>query len=138
MSNYTSLVGIVENDIRSFVTPPLDYDDVSQLELLLKLQATESWVKYTYFEGGNPPTTSKMAIILIIVSNLLSNPSVAKKYRTLTSETLGDYSYMISPYVGESVQSDPFLISKTWHQMAIDILQGLSSDKRYKLYKVNE
>lgn len=139
MADYTP-ISVTEKDVRNFVTPPLDYDDVSKAEVLLKIESVETYVKRHYFHGGSIPSDGRIAVLLLIVSNLIATPSLAKKYRTLASESLGDYSYTISQPVtrGASMQSDPFAVIKTWHQMAVEILEDLVSEDKIKLYKVND
>jgi hypothetical protein len=139
MSDY-SPISVTEKDVRNFVTPPLDYDDVSKAEILLKIESVETFVKRVYFGGGTIPSDGRIAILLLIVSNLIATPSLAKKYRTLASESLGDYSYTISQPMsrGSAMQSDPFTVIKTWHTMATEILNSLISEDRIKLYKVND
>ena len=139
MTDY-SPISVTEKDVRNFVTPPLDYDDVSKAEILLKIESTEVYVKRHFFHGGSIPADGRIAVLLLIISNLIATPSLAKKYRTLASETLGDYSYTISQPVtrGAAMQSDPFAVIKTWHQMAVEILEDLVSEDKIKLYKVND
>ena len=77
---------------------------------------------------------------LLIMPQLLATPTFARKYRTLASETFRDYSYTISHPLStrKNLQSDPFAITKTWHQMGLEILRSLAGDLKYTLYKVNE
>lgn len=140
MGDYTSICGLDESDIRNFTTPPLDYDDVSVASIDLQMEAVEVFVKRVYFGGGSIPSDGKIAVMLLILSNLIATPSLARKYRTLASETLGDYSYQISQPIarGSVMQSDPFAVSKTWHQMAIEILESLSEEDRIVMKVVNE
>ena len=71
MSDYSPIV-VSENDIRSFVTPPLDYDDVTKAEILLKIEAIETFVKYAYFNGGIITSKAKIPVVLLVISNLIS------------------------------------------------------------------
>lgn len=138
MSDY-SPISVSEMDVRNFVSPPLDYDDVTTAEILLKIESVETWVKRKYFEGGSIPSDGRIAVLLMIMPNLLSTATLAKKYCTLNSETLGDYSYRLSSPMGtKDVQSNPFIIQKTWHQMALEILHDLSADKKYQIRISNE
>jgi len=90
MVDYSPQV-VNEYDVRNFVSPPLDYDDVSKAEILLKIESVESYVKYRYFNGGSLPSKARIPVLLLVISNLISTPALAKKYYTLSSETLGDY-----------------------------------------------
>jgi len=141
MADYTSESGIVEGDVRNFVTPVIDYDIVSKAELLGKIEVVEDFVKYTYFDGGTVPSKAKTPILLLIISNLVSTGAIAKDYYTLSSEKLGSYAYTLSEPMATGdggVQSSPYVISKTWHQMALDMLEKMSTPSDYTVYKVND
>lgn len=139
MSDYTPLA-VSEMDIRNFVTPPLDYDDVTKAEILLKIESVETFVKYKYFAGGSVPTKARIPVLLLTISNLISSGKLAKKYYTLSSEKLGDYSYTLAEPIarGTDIQSSPFIVSETWHSMAIDMLEKMASPSEYKIRKANE
>ena len=127
-----------EADVRNFTTPPLDYDDVSQAELLLKLKIVEQWAKYKYFAGGALPTAAGLPVVLITVTSLLSNPSLAKKHYTLASESIGDYKYSlgISPGAMKGGYISPLNDVKTWTMIAEEILENLRTS-RVKVRVVN-
>jgi len=139
MSDYSPLV-VTEMDVRNFVTPPIDYDDVTKAELLLKIESVETFVKYRYFNGGSLPTKARIPILLLIVSNLVSSSKLAKKYYTLSSERLGDYSYTLAEPIarGTNIQSSPYIVSETWHGMATKMLEKMASPSEFKIRKANE
>ena len=139
MSDYVPLV-INEKDVRNFVSPPLDYDDVYTAEILLKIEVVEAYVKHVYFGGSGPPATARVPIILLVIVNLLSNPTLARKYSTLSSEKLGSYSYSLAEPIarGTDIQSSPFIVQKTWQNMAIEMLERLASPSDYQIRVVNE
>jgi len=139
MADYTP-VSVGENDVRSFLTPPLDYDDVSKAEILLKIESVETYVKYTYFGGGTVPVKARIPILLLTISNLISTPTLARKYYTLASEQLGDYNYVLAQPTskGSDVNFSPFTITKTWHNMGLEILQKIASPTDYIVRKANE
>ena len=134
-----SPVAVNEQDVRNFVSPPLDYEDVSKAEILLKIESVETYVKYRYFGGGSVPSKARIPVLLLVISNLISTPALAKKYYTLSSETLGDYSYTLAEPIsrGTNIQSSPFIITKTWHGMAIEMLEKMQSPSEYGVWKVN-
>jgi len=139
MSDYSPQI-ITEADVRNFFTPPLDYNDVTKAEILLKIEAVEEFVKSVYFNRGVPSGSDiKIACLLLVASKIIQSPSLAKKYYTLSSESLGDYSYTLAQPIsrGTNIQSSPFVVSKTWERMALDILNSRSTYK-YKVYKVND
>ena len=139
MSDY-SPVSVNEMDVRNFVTPPLDYNDVSTAEILLKIESVETYVKRHYFEGGSIVSDGRVAVLLLIMSNLLATPSLARKYCTLNSEKLGDYSYSLAEPIakGTDIQSSPYIVSKTWHRMAIEMLNDLVADKKFQIRITND
>ena len=139
MTYYSPLV-VTEMDVRNFVTPPISYDDVSKAEVLLKIESVEVFVKYKYFGGGTIPSTAKIPVLLLIESNLINSAKLAKKYYTLSSEKLGDYSYTLAEPIsrGTNIQSSPYIVSETWHSMALKILEELASPSKFKIRKVNE
>ena len=139
MGDYTTLA-VDEMDIRNFVSPPLDYDDVSKAEILLKIESIEAYVQQCYFIGSSLPTTARVPIILLTISNLINTPTLAKKYYTLSSESIGDYSYTLAEPIsrGTDIQSSPFIVTKTWHRMAIEILERIATPSDYKIRKVND
>lgn len=139
MADYTPLV-VTEMDVRNFVTPPLDYDDITKAEILLKIEAIETHVKYVYFGGGTIPTKARIPVLLLLISNIVSSGRLAKKYYTLSSESLGDYSYTMAEPIsrGSNVQSSPFVPIETWHSMAIQMLEKMASPSPYQIYKSNE
>lgn len=115
--------------MRGFTNPPLDYSDVSELELLSKIQAVEDYVDTVYETGANVP------VALLVLSKLIQNPSLAKKYSTLASENFrGDYSYSLK------TTGSPHEIAKSWEEMAYSMLRmkSFTKDNKLKIYIVND
>ena len=135
MSDYTPTM-VREMDVRNFFTPPLDYDDVNTAEILIKIESVETYVNKVYGVTG---TNGRIPVLLLIAAKLIQTPSLAKKYYTLAEEQLGDYSYVMAQPIsrGTDIQSSPFVISRTWERMGLEILESLKT-KGYKLYKVND
>jgi len=100
------------------VTPVLDYSDVSQAELLAKIEAVESYCTTVYGAGD------KVACSLLVLSKIISNPSLAKKYGTLNSETIGKYSYTLGNT--SSKGKSAYELSKSFEDMAYEILRNLA------------
>jgi hypothetical protein len=124
---------INESEIRNWTSPPIDYDDVSTAEILLKIEAVEEYVKRRYFRGSSISTNARIPVILLVVTNLLSNPTLAKKYCNLISETLGDYSYQLAP-----PGSNPNTIIQSWQEMAYQMLKDLQTPTDYEIRLTNE
>jgi hypothetical protein len=116
--------------IRNFTTPPLDYTDVSEAELLAKVEAVESYCDTVYETGAAVPCA------LLVLAKLISNPSLASKYSNIVAENLGDYSYRLGTASGKSA----FEISKSWEEIAHEMLRALSftHDDKLKIYLVND
>lgn len=132
MTDYTPQV-ISESDIRNWVTPPIENSDVSTAEILLKIEAVEAYVKYKYFRGGSISASARVPVILLVVSSLLANSNLAKKYSTLASETFADYSYVLAPQ-----GSNPNIIVESWQSMAIQMLKELKTPTDFELRLTNE
>ena len=133
-------MGTTEMLVRNATTPPLDYDDVSKAEIDAKIRLTETWVRRVFFEGSSLPDDATDAVVLIVLSNILSRSDLARKYGTLTRERLGDYEYEKSGPMsrGAEFQADPNAVLVTWHNMAIAILKDLSAAKKYQMRITNE
>ena len=133
VGNYTPEI-VNENDIRSFCSPPLDYNDVSTAEILLKIEAMEQYAKQVYFNGGGLPSTARMPVVMLVISKLLINSSLAKKYGVLKSERLGDYSYIMSDSFIKGSEN----YSDSWWNIATDILKRIRSPSDYQIRITNE
>jgi len=135
MSDYIPTM-VREMDVRSFFTPPLDYDDVTTAEILIKIESVETYVREVYGVTGS---NGRIPVLLLIASKIIQTPTLAKKYYTLAEEQLGDYSYVMAQPIsrGTDIQSSPFVISRTWERMALDILSSLGTN-RWKIYKAND
>ena len=128
---------VTEQDVRNFFTPPLDHDDITKAELLLKIEAVEKYV--SAFWEITSSSDGRIACLLLIAAKIIQAPALAKKYYTLSAETLGDYSYMLAQPIsrGTDVQSSPFVISVTWEKMALQILKAASKNK-WKIRLAND
>ena len=126
--------------IRNSTTPPLDHDDVSSAEIEAKIRLVTTYVRRVFFEGGSLPSDATDAVVLLIISNILSRSDLAKKYGTMMMERLGSYSYELASTTmgGANVQSSPTAIVKGWHDMALEILNELASTRRFAIRKANE
>jgi len=130
-------MGATEQDVRNATTPPLDYDDISSAEITLKIRLVESYVKRKYFEGASIPSDGNDAIILIVLSHLLARSDLARKYGTLNSETLGDYSYEIGGGI-TGTKTSPLNLVSMYREWAEGILFDLSAEKRFQVRITNE
>lgn len=135
MTDYTPQI-VDKEDVRSFFTPPISYDDISEAELLLRIKVIENFVSARYFHGSySSEENVKAAVLLLIASDLASDPRISSKYHSLKSESFsGDYEYEIS---GEMTKSN----AERWAEMAEDILNKyVASDtgmSKWFIRKVN-
>jgi len=137
MADYSPTIVSVA-DVRNFFTPPLDYDDIHQADILLKIETVETYVNYVY---GITSSDAKIPCLLLIASKIIQTPTLAKKYYTLSAESLGDYSYTLAEPIsrGTDIQSSPFVISKTWEKMALEMLEAKAKkDSRWPFTVVND
>ena len=127
---------VTEKDVRNFFSPPLDYDDISKAEILIKIESVETYVRVAW--GVTSVGIGRIPCLLLIASKIIQAPALAKKYYTLSYEQLGDYSYSLAQPIsrGTDVQSSPFVISKTWERMALEILAA-DSTRKYSFEVVN-
>jgi len=136
MTDYVPSI-VTEKDIRNFFTPPLDYDDITKAEILIKIESVEDYINAVY--GLTNASDARIPALLLIAAKIIQSPSLARKYYTLSEEQLGDYRYVMAQPISRStdVQSSPFVISKTWERMALEILDA-RSQKKWTIYKAND
>jgi len=130
-----------EMDVRNFFSPPLDYDDVTKAEILIKIESVEDYVNSVYFnDSATSAEKARLPCLLLIASKIILTPSLAKKYYTLNRELLGDYEYELAQPIsrGTDIQSSPYVISVTWEKMALQMLNKRSTLKKWSLYKAND
>ena len=135
MSDYTPTM-VTEQDVRNFFSPPLSYEDISKAEILIKIEAVETYVDIAW--GVTTAATGRIPSLLLIAAKIIQAPALAKKYYTLSYEQLGDYSYTLAQPIsrGTDVQSSPFVISKTWEKMGLEMLAAAST-RKYTFEVVN-
>ena len=125
-----------EIDTRNFFNPPLTNDDIPKAQILLYIETVEKYINEVY---GLTGTTVRIPALLLIASKIIATPKLAKKHYTLSSEKLGDYEYTLAEPIsrGTDIQSSPYIISKTWERMALDMLEEMStSDKKWGQFLV--
>jgi len=127
---------VKEMDVRNFFSPPLDFDDVPTAEILIKIESVETYVSQVYEVTGSE---GRIPTLLLIAAKIIQTPDLAKKYYTLAEEQLGDYRYLMAQPIsrGTDIQSSPFVISRTWERMGLEILNAIATS-RWKIYKAND
>jgi hypothetical protein len=123
---------VLEQDIRDFVTPSISTSDASSSEITAKIAAIEAFVNEVYFNGSGIPSKASYAVVMLVISKLLESPLIAKKYALLESEKLGDYQYKVSTTLSKSNTS------RTWNDLAIMMLENMTTSDKYYMKKVNE
>ncbi len=128
-----------EYEVRNFFSPPLDYDDISTAELLLKIESVEKYIKVVY--GITSSEKGRIPALLLVACKVIENPSLASKYNQIATEKLGDYSYSLFKGGNISGKSAAYDLASSWRTMAIEMLEaeiaGTRSDK-WPFYKVND
>lgn len=124
---------VTTKDVRNMTNPPLDYNDVLEAEILLKIEISEKYIEAVYELTSSADV--RIPALLLTISKIVLSPSLAKKHYTLSNETLGDYSYSLAQPIsrGTDIQSSPYVISKTYEKMATEMLRMSSAKKDYKL-----
>lgn len=139
MTDYVPTI-VEKHSIRNFFTPPLSYDDISEAQLLGRIEAKEVYVKLVYFDGATPSAISaKMATIMLIAADLARDPRISKKYHTLDREKfLQDYEYRLAGQNTRLTESN----AHRWEEEAIQILRTQATSANslgvWNLRKVNE
>ena len=124
-----------EHLVRSFFTPPLDYDDVSKQELLTKIKAVEKYVELAFQVTSS--SDAEVPVLLLVASKLVFNPKISKDHNSIVMEKLGDYQYKLGDVTSSGkMSSNPWAISKSWEAMALEILKARGTT-RQKIYVVN-
>ena len=123
MTDYTPSL-VYEHEVRNSFTPPLDYNDITKADILLKIEAVEDYIKSVYF-GDSMPSRIKgriPALLLAMSKVLKGNPSIVKKYGIVESLSLGDYkvSYALS---GKGDHVIAYESAESWEQMALKMLK---------------
>lgn len=125
---------VKEHEVRNFFSPPLSYDDISKAELLLKIETIERFIADAYFNGTMPSREdAKIPALLLVVSQIVQNPSISKKYNVILSEKLGDYSYRISDRYGK----EAYNAYAIYREMALAMLRAKSAKYYFRLDKSN-
>lgn len=115
---------ITTKDVRNFVDPPLDYDDINEASLLLHIEAVEDYISAVYELSSS--SDAKIPGILLVVSKVVQMPALAKKHYALKRETFLDYSYERFDGGGN------FEDVNSWADIANQMLRARSAKKNYK------
>lgn len=136
MSDYSPTLLLGEYEVRNFFTPPLDYDDVTTAEILLKIESVEKYIEVVY---NLTDSDARVPALLLVASRIVENPALASKYHQISSEKLGDYSYTLSNVASTSSKYSD--LAATWKSMAVEMLEALAfGDKTaiWRFEKVND
>lgn len=125
---------VEEYEVRNFFSPPLSYDDMSKAELLLKIEVIEKFIADAYFNGNMPSKDdARIPALLLVISQIVQNPNISKKYNVILSEKLGDYSYRISDSYGK----EAYNAYSIYREMALSMLRAKASKYYFRLEKSN-
>ena len=139
MSDYSPSL-VYEHEVRNAFTPPLDYEDITKVDILTKIELVEDYIKATYFRDGMPTRAQgKVPALLIVMSKIIQgNPKLIKKYGIVESLSLGDYkvTYAIS---GKGDHVTAYESAKSWEAMAHDMLLRRGQESSWgEIIKVND
>jgi len=128
MSDYSPSL-VYEYEVRNAFTPPLNYDDISKVDLLTKIELVEDFIKHRYFDSSMPTRTqAKSAALMIVMSRVVrGNPELAKKYSELQSLELGDYKVAFNT-TGRGKHVTAYENALSWEEMALQILDKKEAD----------
>ncbi len=130
MADYTPTL-IYEHEVRNAFSPPLEYSDVSKVDVLTKIEIIEDYIKAVYFDDVMPTRSlGKSPALLLVMSKIIrGNPVLAQKYFDITKLKLGDYEVTYDTNAkGEHVNA--YESAKSWDQMAHDMLYERGSGSR--------
>lgn len=130
---YTPQLVNSTDEIRNMFTPSLSTDDISEDELLAKIEIVEEYIKVVYF-GGSMPTQAKGRVpaLLMVMSKVIKTGNLIQKYGVPESIEIEEYSVDF-PTSGSVAWEDV----KSWEQMAHDMLSKYSNSN-FKVRKVNK
>ena len=138
MTDYVPTL-VKEYEVRNFFTTPLDYNDITTAELLLKIESVEKYIEFVY--GITSAADGRIPALLLVASKVIENPSLAQKYKQLSSEKLGDYSYTLFKGNSTSGKSSNYDLANSWRTMAIEMLEAKvigSKSSIWRFKKVND
>jgi len=134
MTDYTPKF-VTEEEVRNFFSPPLTTDDISSKELLLKIEAVETYIITVFFQGSTPSKDDvRIPALLLVASQIVQNPKISRKYNVLVTEKLGDYSYRISDRYGKI----PYNAYAIWRDMALSMLKMKAGRRFIRIDKANK
>lgn len=120
---------VYEHEVRNSFSPPLEYDDISKVDILLKIESVEDYITAVYFDDITPSRDdSKVPALLLVMSKVFrGNPALAKKYTDVAELELGDY-HITYDMTARGKHVNPYESAKSWEQMAHEILERRGSN----------
>lgn len=131
MSDYVPKL-VEEYEVRNAFTPPLEYNDISKADILLKIEMIEDYIKAVYFADAMPSKTkAKIPALLLVMARVLKgNPELAKKYADVQFLKLGDYEMAFDVH-SRGRPPSAYDSAKSWEEMAHEMLKTRSDTSHY-------
>jgi len=135
MAGYSPVL-IQISGVRNFFTPSITTSDVTDNELRLKIEATETFIKDVYFHGSMPTAAiGKIPALLLTAAKVIQSPQVAKKYMVIKKESFDEgYSYEL--WGGGQAQKSPMTVALSWEEMAYKILEKRTKETTWGWKKI--
>jgi len=125
------------DEVRDLFTPSLSTDDISDDELLFKIEMVEKYIAVVYFEGSMPSqSVGRIPALLMLMSRVIKTANLIKKYGVPDKIDIENYSVSI-PQHGSSGKSVTWEDVKSWDKMAHDMLKSYDNSN-FKFRKVND
>jgi hypothetical protein len=135
--SYTPQLVNSTDEVRDLFTPSLSTDDVSEDELLGKIELVENYIAIVYFEGSMPTKAKgRIPALLMIMSRVIKNGNLMKKYGTPDKIKIENYEVSI-PHHGTSGKMTTWEDVESWDKMAHRMLSKYDNGN-FIFRKVND
>jgi hypothetical protein len=125
------------DEVRNAFTPALSVDDISENELLTKIELVENYISMVYFKGQMPSKDdARIPALLMVMSRVIKQSNLMRKYGTPDRIKLENYEISI-PHHGDSGKCTTWEDIKSWDMMAHEILSDKKTGK-FIFRKVND
>lgn len=137
MSSYTPQLVNSTTEVRECFTPSLSTDDISDDELLTKIELVENYIAVVYFDGSMPTQTKgRIPALLMLMSRVIKTGNLMKKYGVPDEIDIENYRVSI-PQHGTSGKSITWEDVKSWDEMAHQMLMKYENSN-FIFRKVND
>jgi beta-galactosidase beta subunit len=132
---------VQEYEVRNSFTPPLEYNDISKVDILSKIEMIEDYISAMYFADSTPTRAqARIPALLLVMSRVLrGNPELAKKYADVQYLKLGDYEVTFDTHARGRPPS-AYDSAKSWETMAHEMLskRGVNANQWSNIVVAND